>query len=342
MLSPIKKIPKLALILPAYNEADGLMQTVNQLQTIKNQLLAAGTIASGSFILIVDDGSTDQTYPIMLAAEQRNDDILTVKLSRNFGHQNALLAGLTEAIKLADITITLDADLQDNPAIIGQMVARYQAGAEVVYAVRDNRANDTWFKKNSALAFYRLASWLGVDLVPNHADFRLLSKKAVVALLALPERNLFLRAMVPLIGYPSAKVYYERGQRAAGVSKYPLKKMVQFAIDGITSFSVKPIKLVFNLGLIISSVAGIEIAYTLIEKMIGNPTAGWSSLMISIWLLGGLNIMAIAVIGTYIGKIFTEVKGRPRFQIEQETGVLQTARPAAKSWSNLPAYQRAQ
>lgn len=325
MIAERRQAPKLALILPAYNEEEMLVHTLSKLEQIKADLIQENKIATGSFILIVDDGSKDQTFSIMEEQEQLNEDILTVKLSRNYGHQPALIAGLQEAIKLADITITLDADLQDSPEIIGQMVDQYLAGKEIVYAVRSSRETDSWFKKNSALAFYRLAGWLGVELVPNHADFRLMSKVAVEALLAMPEKNLFLRAMVPLLGYPSGEVYYERAKREAGTSKYPLKKMLNFAIDGITSFSVKPIKLLFNLGLVVSSIAGIEIAYTIIEKLIGNPTAGWSSLMISIWLLGGLNLIAIGVIGTYIGKVFTEVKARPLFHIERETGVLRAA-----------------
>ncbi|MCK8617390.1 glycosyltransferase family 2 protein [Fructobacillus sp. M158] len=324
MLSTKGQAPKLALILPAYNEEEMLSHTLAKLKQIKADLIKEQKIATGSFILVVDDGSKDKTYAIMQEEGAREDGILAVKLSRNYGHQPALIAGLQESIKLADITITLDADLQDSPEIIGQMVDQYQAGNEIVYAVRSSRETDSWFKKNSALAFYKVAGWLGVELVPNHADFRLMSKTAVEALLAMPERNLFLRAMVPLLGYQSTEVYYERAKREAGTSKYPLKKMLNFAIDGITSFSVKPIKLLFNLGLLVSSVAGIEIAYTIIEKLIGNPTAGWSSLMISIWLLGGLNLIAIGVVGTYIGKVFTEVKGRPLFNIEKKTGVLDT------------------
>ena len=337
MLTQVKKTPKLSLILPAYNEEEMLQHTVSKLQGIKDDLIQQNKIATGSFILIVDDGSKDQTYTIMQSLEREHTDVLTIKLSRNFGHQPALIAGLSEAIKLADITITLDADLQDSPEIIGQMVDKYLEGNEIVYAVRSSRETDTWFKKNSALAFYKVAGWLGVELVPNHADFRLMSKTAVQALLAMPEKNLFLRAMVPLIGYPSAKVYYQRAKREAGTSKYPLKKMVNFAIDGITSFSVKPIKLLFNLGLVVSSIAGIEIIYTIVEKLIGNPTAGWSSLMISIWLLGGLNLIAIGVVGTYIGKVFTEVKGRPLFYIEQETGVLTTANVDHETKQNTKA-----
>ncbi|GAO99317.1 glycosyltransferase family 2 protein [Fructobacillus ficulneus] len=312
------QIPTLGLILPAYNEEEVLTTTLTTLRQIKQQLIEGHLIQADSFIMIVDDGSKDQTWPIIQKEEQDNGDIIGVKLSKNFGHQPALLAGMTEASKISDMMITLDADLQDNPGIITEMVEKYFEGNEIVYAVRSSRQTDTWFKRNSALAFYKLAGWLGVKMVPNHADFRLMSKTAVQALLAMPERNVFLRAMVPLVGYNSAKVYYERGERQAGTSKYPLKKMLSFAIDGITSFSIQPIRLLLHLGILVLGVAGIEIFYTLFEKVVGNPTAGWSSLMISIWLLGGLNLIALGVVGTYIGKIFTEVKHRPLFQIEKE------------------------
>ncbi|MBS9338587.1 glycosyltransferase family 2 protein [Fructobacillus sp. M2-14] len=312
------KKPVLALILPAFNEDEALLKTVTKLRQIKMDLIERQKVNAASFILIVDDGSKDDTYEIMTRLYESSQDIRTVKLSRNFGHQNALMAGLKEAIKVSDLTITLDADLQDNPDVISQMVECYLEGKDIVYAVRSNRESDSWFKKNSANAFYRVASWLGVELIPNHADFRLMSKRAVEALLKLPERNLFLRAMVPRVGFPSDTVSYVRSKRQAGESKYPLKKMLSFAVDGITSFSVKPLQLLFYLGILISSVAGIEITYTLLEKAFGDPTAGWSSLMISIWLLGGLNLTAFGIIGTYIGKIFTETKRRPLFFIEEE------------------------
>ncbi|GAP04361.1 glycosyltransferase family 2 protein [Fructobacillus tropaeoli] len=314
------KIPRLGLILPAYNEEEVLPTTLNVLQGIKASLVEQMLVSEDSFIMIVDDGSADKTWSIIQQQERQNSDIIGVKLSKNFGHQPALLAGMTESSKLADIMITLDADMQDNPDVIKQMVEKYLEGNEVVYAVRSSRQTDTWFKRNSALAFYKLAGWLGVKMVPNHADFRLMSKVAVKALLKMPERNVFLRAMVPLVGFQSAKVYYERGERQAGESKYPLKKMLSFAIDGITSFSTQPIRLLLHLGILVLGIAGVEIAYTVFEKIVGNPTAGWSSLMISIWLLGGLNLIALGVVGTYIGKIFTEVKHRPLFQIEREDG----------------------
>ncbi|MCT3044917.1 glycosyltransferase family 2 protein [Leuconostoc mesenteroides] len=313
--------PRLGLILPAYNEQEVLPTTLSKLNTIKETLIQKNLISDDSFIMVVDDGSVDNTWEIIQEKEQLNSDLIGVKLSRNFGHQSALLAGMSESIKLADIVITLDADLQDNPDIIQKMVLKYKAGNEIVYGVRSSRKTDTWFKRNTALTFYKISSFLGVEMVPNHADFRLMSRVAVLALLRLPERNVFLRAMVPLVGFQSDKVFYERGERQAGTSKYPLKKMLSFAIDGITSFSVQPIRLLFNLGILVISIASIEIVYTIFEKMIGNTEAGWSSLMISIWLLGGINLVAISIVGIYIGKIFTEVKQRPLFQIETETGL---------------------
>lgn len=258
--------PRLGLILPAYNEQEVLPTTLSKLNTIKETLIQKNLISDDSFIMVVDDGSVDNTWEIIQEKEQLNSDLIGVKLSRNFGHQSALLAGMSESIKLADIVITLDADLQDNPDIIQKMVLKYKAGNEIVYGVRSSRKTDTWFKRNTALTFFKISSFLGVEMVPNHADFRLMSRVAVLALLRLPERNVFLRAMVPLVGFQSDKVFYERGERQAGTSKYPLKKMLSFAIDGITSFSVQPIRLLFNLGILVISIASIEIVYTIFEK----------------------------------------------------------------------------
>ncbi|MDF7626826.1 glycosyltransferase family 2 protein [Leuconostocaceae bacterium ESL0723] len=313
-------VPRLGLILPAYNEEEVLKTTLTKLKIIRSEMIKAGKITDDSFIMFVDDGSKDRTWPLIREAQSRDQNILGVKLSRNFGHQSALLAGMTEANKLADAVITLDADLQDSPNVISEMVDRYNEGYDIVYGVRSSRKKDTWFKRNTAMAFYKLAGFLGVEIIPNHADFRLMSKVSVDALLALPERNVFLRAMVPLLGYPSTEVFYERGVRNGGKTKYPLKKMLSFAVDGITSFSVKPIRFLFDLGVLVVGIAGVQILYTLVQKMLGHAQAGWSSLMISIWLLGGLNLVAIGVVGIYIGKIFTEVKQRPRFQIENVAG----------------------
>ncbi|SCB95558.1 glycosyltransferase family 2 protein [Weissella bombi] len=321
--------PRLGLVLPAYNEQEVLPTTLSKLHDIKRDLIKDKLISANSFILVVDDGSSDETWHIIQEQELIHVELVGVKLSRNCGHQSALLAGMTEAVKLADIIITLDADLQDSPDVIKNMIMKYNEGNEIVYGVRSSRTEDTWFKRNTALAFYKIAALLGVKMVPNHADFRLMSCVAVKELLKMPERNVFLRAMVPLVGYRSAKVFYERHERQAGTSKYPLKKMLSFAIDGITSFSVEPIRILFGIGAFILGVAGIEIIYTLFAKMLGNAEAGWSSLMISIWLLGGINLTAISVVGVYIGKIFTEVKHRPLFHIEAETGTYLKSKQAS-------------
>lgn len=319
-MSSRKERPRLGLILPAYNEQEVLATTLAKLHDIKLGLIKDNLISMDSFILVVDDGSSDETWSIIQQKELTHADMIGVKLSRNFGHQSALLAGMTEGVKLADILITLDADLQDSPEVIQNMIIKYQEGNEIVYGVRSSRQEDTWFKRNTALGFYKLSALLGVEMIPNHADFRLMSGLAVQELLKMPERNVFLRAMVPLVGYPSTQVYYERHERQAGQSKYPLKKMLSFAIDGITSFSMQPIRVLFGIGSLVLSVAGIEIMYTIFAKMLGHTEAGWSSLMISIWLLGGVNLIAISMVGIYIGKIFTEVKHRPLFHIEDETG----------------------
>lgn len=241
-----------------------------------------------------------------------------LKFSRNYGHQNALLAGMSVAVKYSDMMITIDADLQDDVNAIPKMVEKYYEGYDVVYGVRNSRKTDTFFKRRTALAFYGLMRKLGVNLVPDSADYRLLSKRATESLLEFKEWNLFLRGMVPLVGYRSTKVYYARKERFAGESKYPLGKMLHFALDGITSFSIAPIHLILYLGLLTVAVSIVCMIYVIVEKCLGHVVSGWSSLMISIWLLGGIQLISISVIGEYIGKIFSEVKHRPRFTIEEE------------------------
>lgn len=241
-----------------------------------------------------------------------------LKFSRNYGHQNALLAGMSVAVKCSDMMITIDADLQDDVNAIPKMVEKYHEGYDVVYGVRNSRKTDTFFKRRRALAFYGLMRKLGVNLVPDSADYRLLSKRATESLLEFKERNLFLRGMVPLVGYRSAKVYYARKERFAGESKYPLGKMLHFALDGITSFSIAPIHLILYLGLLTVAVSIVCMIYVIVVKCLGQVVSGWSSLMISIWLLGGIQLISISVIGEYIGKIFSEVKHRPRFTVEEE------------------------
>ena len=307
---------KLAIVVPCYNEQEVLPQSLPVLQKVLQQLQSQQQISADSQIVFVDDGSQDQTWSLISQFSQTNANVAGIKLSRNFGHQNALLAGLS-TVSDADFIVTIDSDLQDDPQVIAQMVQQYYAGAEVVYGVRNNRDSDSRFKRTTAEGFYKFMNFLGVKLVPDSADFRLLSQRAAQVLLDYPERNLFLRGLVPLVGFSSAKVYYQRQPRAAGVSKYPLLKMLHFALDGITSFSVAPIKLIMGLGLVIVAVSLFLLIYTIIQKIRGDVVSGWSSLMISIWGLGGIQLICISVIGEYIAKIFNEVKRRPRFTIEK-------------------------
>ena len=307
---------KLAIVVPCYNEQEVLPQSLPVLQKVLQQLQSQQQISTDSQIVFVDDGSQDQTWSLISQFSQTNANVAGIKLSRNFGHQNALLAGLS-TVSDADFIVTIDSDLQDDPQVITQMVQQYYAGAEVVYGVRNNRDSDSRFKRTTAEGFYKFMNFLGVKLVPDSADFRLLSQRAAQVLLDYPERNLFLRGLVPLVGFPSAKVYYRRQPRAAGVSKYPLLKMLHLALDGITSFSVAPIKLIMGLGLVIVAVSLLLLFYTIIQKIRGDVVSGWSSLMISIWGLGGIQLICISVIGEYIAKIFNEVKRRPRFTIEK-------------------------
>lgn len=306
----------LTIIVPCYNEEEVLPETVKELGAVLEKMIQDKKVSSESNILFVDDGSKDRTWELISKYSSELGYVSGLKFSRNYGHQNALLAGMTTAVVYADLLITIDADLQDDINAIPKMVEKYHEGADVVYGVRNSRKTDTVFKRQTALAFYALMKKLGVDLVPDSADYRLLSKRATESLLQFDERNLFLRGMVPLVGFKSAKVYYARKERFAGESKYPLKKMIKFALDGITSFSVVPIKLIMGLGFVISIVGIAMFIYTIIQKVLGNVISGWTSLMTSIWVLGGVQLICISVIGEYVGKIFTEVKHRPRYTIE--------------------------
>ena len=308
----------LTVVIPCYNEEEVLPETIKELSQIMTKLISSNQINSQSKLLFVDDGSKDKTWSLIQKYSKDNEFVTGIKFSRNYGHQNALLAGMTTAVQHSDMIITIDADLQDDVNAIYEMVAKYHESIDVVYGVRNSRETDTAFKRQTALAFYGLMSKLGVDMVPNSADYRLMSKRATEGLLSFKERNLFLRGMVPLVGYPSAKVYYARKERFAGESKYPLKKMIKFALDGITSFSTVPIKLITNLGLLIVFVGICLFIYAIIRKVEGQVEAGWTSLMASMWLIGGIQLVCLSVIGEYIGKIFTEVKQRPRFTIEED------------------------
>lgn len=307
---------RLSIVVPCYNEKDVLYETSSRLTEVLNKLVSAGKVSSDSFVLFVNDGSTDNTWEIIKELFENNKFIYGLNLAGNVGHQNALMAGLMTAKEMCDVMISIDADLQDDVNVIETMVDKYKEGFDIVYGVRSSRKADTFFKRNSALAFYKLMKGLGVHSVYNHADYRLMSKRAVEQLSCFKERNLFLRGIVPLIGYNTTCVYYERNERYAGESKYPLRKMINFAIDGITSFSVKPVRLIAGTGfslLIISVLASIYVIYAVST---GHAVAGWASIMLSIWFIGSIILISIGVIGEYIGKIYIEVKERPRYNIE--------------------------
>ena len=307
---------KLYLVIPCYNEEEVLHETSKRLLDKMNTMIERELIHKDSKILFVNDGSKDKTWSIIEELHNQNDMFSGVNLSRNKGHQNALLAGLMTAKEYADMTISLDADLQDDIDVIDKFVEEYYNGSDIVYGVRSSRETDTFFKRTTALGFYKFMNTLGVDVVYNHADYRLMSKRALEGLSEFKEANLFLRGIVPLIGYKFSIVEYERHERFAGESKYPLKKMLTFAWDGITSFSVKPIRIITSLGFFIFFISFIAIIYSLVSKFMGNAQAGWTSLTASIWMIGGIQLLSLGVIGEYIGKIYTETKRRPRFIIK--------------------------
>lgn len=305
----------LYLVIPCYNEEEVLQETAKRLLVKINNMISKEIISKDSKILFVNDGSKDKTWSIIEELHTKDNIFSGINLSRNRGHQNALLAGLMTAKEYADMTISLDADLQDDVDVIDKFVEQYYEGSDVVYGVRSSRQTDTFFKKSTALLFYKFMKGLGVDMVYNHADYRLMSKRALDGLSEFTEVNLFLRGMVPLVGYKYSIVEYERHERFAGESKYPLKKMISFALDGITSLSIKPIRLISGLGFTIFFVSVIALIYSFIVKFIGNTITGWTSLTISIWMLGGVQLLCLGVIGEYIGKIYNETKRRPRFII---------------------------
>lgn len=304
-------------VIPCYNEEEVLPETVKRLTDKLERLIKDGKADEQSRMLFVDDGSRDNTWELIESYTKENPYAAGLKLSRNRGHQNALLAGLMTAKDHCDCAISLDADLQDDIEVIDQFIDKYNDGCEVVYGVRSSRKKDTAFKRGTAQSYYKFMKMLGVDIVYNHADYRLMGKRALEGLAEYKEVNLFLRGIVPLIGFRSDYVYYERAERFAGESKYPLKKMLKFAVDGITSFSVKPLKLISNLGMVICALSVIGLIYTLISWITGSSVAGWASIMCSIWFLGGLQMLCIGIVGTYVGKIYSEVKQRPRFIIEK-------------------------
>ena len=307
----------LYMVLPCYNEEEVLPETAKQLKQKYQALISTGKISSKSRIVFVNDGSRDRTWSIIQELHEQDKMFSGVNLSRNRGHQNALLAGLMEAKKYADMVISMDADLQDDIGVIDSMVEEYYKGNDVVYGARSARDKDTWFKRTTAESFYKLTNALGGEVVFNHADCRLMSKRALSGLEQYKEVNLFLRGIVPMIGYPSTVVTYERNERFAGESKYPLKKMLSFAMEGITSLSTKPIRFVTTGGVLFFVIAIIMMIYTVVRYFMGGTVPGWSSILISVWFVGGVQMIALGIIGEYIGKIYMEAKQRPRFIVEQ-------------------------
>ena len=313
------KTQKLTIVIPAYNEEEILVSSVHRLIDIEDQIATRsnqGLQEIRADILIVDDGSKDRTWELIEQLHQESSRVCGLRFSRNFGHQSALIAGLTEAVKTADMLVTIDADLQDDPDKIPDMVNLYAAGDDIVYGVRNNRDSDSWFKRTTAQGYYRTLRTLGVELVPNHADFRLMSKRATETLLNYHERNLFIRGIIPKLGFKTGQVEYKRTPRLAGESKYPFKKMVAFAWDGITSLTIAPIRLILILGMVACLLAIGMVVYAVILKILGLTVHGWSSLMVSMWFLGGVQLISLGVIGEYIGKLMTEIKGRPRYTIQ--------------------------
>lgn len=307
----------LYVVIPCYNEEAVLDETSNRLCTKMEKMMESGKISQESRVIFVNDGSKDGTWGLIQELHEQNPLFGGINLSRNRGHQNALLAGLMTVKEYADMVISMDADLQDDINAMDEMVDKYLNGIDIVYGVRSNRAKDTFFKKFTAEGFYKIMRFLGADTVFNHADYRLMSKRAIEGLAQFEEVNLFLRGVIPLVGYPSDFVYYERGERFAGESKYPLRKMLAFAIEGITSLSVKPIRLITFLGFFIFLMSIVMLVYSFVRHFMGATIVGWTTLMVSVWAIGGLILLSLGVVGEYIGKIYLETKGRPRFIVER-------------------------
>lgn len=307
---------KLYVVVPCYNEEAVLNETSKRMAELFNKMINDGLIAPESRVAFVDDGSRDKTWQMIEELTKENTLFAGIRLAHNAGHQNAVLGGLMTVMDDCDCAISIDADLQDDINVIPEMVTKFREGYDVVYGVRNKRTTDTWFKRTTAIGFYKLMNVMGVKIVFNHADYRLMSKRALKSLAHYPERNVFLRGIVPTIGFRSTSVYYDRAERFAGESKYPLKKMLSFAFDGITSFSISPIRLISAIGLVACVFAVIMAIYTLVTKLTGHSDSGWASLMLSIWFIGGVQLLSLGLIGEYIGKMYKEVKRRPRFIIE--------------------------
>ena len=309
----------LYIVVPCYNEEDILPDSGNKLIQKIRLLITDKVISSDSKILFVDDGSKDKTWNLISDFCNSNKDIHGIKLSRNRGHQNALIAGLMTAKECADMVISMDADLQDDLNAIDKMIEKHYEGADIVYGVRSSREKDGFFKRSTAQSFYKMMKWLGVETVYNHADYRLMSKRALDALAQYKEVNLFLRGIVPLLGFETDYVYYERGERTAGESKYPLRKMIAFAWEGVTSLSITPIRFITSLGTTLFIISLFMMIYSIVRKLMGATVVGWSSTIVSLWMIGGLVLLSIGIVGEYIGKIYLETKARPRYIVEEET-----------------------
>ena len=314
----MKKTDTLYILMPCYNEEKVIENSVCELTSVLKQLKKKKKISKKSRLFIIDDGSSDSTVSIIRSLMTDNNYVSGLVLSRNYGQQNALMCGLKHISDKADMVITIDADLQDDISVIEEMILKYYDGIDVVYGVRKSRKKDSFFKRNTAQFFYRFMTKMGVEIVYNHAEFRLLSKRVINELDGFEERNLFLRGIIPLIGFSSDKVYYERKKRMGGTSKYSLKKMINLALDGITSFSIKPIRLIFNLGLIMLVLSFVVIMYSIAVKLLGKTVSGWTFIVCSIWLISGIQMISLGIIGEYIGKIYSETKKRPRYIIKEE------------------------
>jgi glycosyltransferase involved in cell wall biosynthesis len=310
--------PLLNIVVPCYNEEEVIAETIKQLSAVLDNLIKINLVSPHSLLLLVDDGSRDRTWELIEKHHSDNTYVTGLKLARNVGHQNALLAGLMVAKEQADCVISIDADLQDDLSTIEKFVIEFHKGIEIVYGIRQSRESDTFFKRNTALVFYKIMAKMGAQIEYNHADFRLMSKRALDQLEKFKEVNLFLRGVVPLIGFKATKVYYDRHERFAGESKYPLKKMIGFALDGITSLSVTPIRFVTLAGFLLFLVSLAAGVYAITSKLSGNTVSGWASLMVSVWFIGGIQLVSMGLIGEYVGKIYKEVKHRPLYIIEKK------------------------
>lgn len=314
-----KMIPRLIIVIPCYNEQEVLPITAPQFLAKINQLAAEGLISGDSRVMFVNDGSKDDTWNIIQQLADQDEHYIGIAQSRNRGHQNAVLAGLMEAKDMCDITISIDCDGQDDINAMDEMVKAYLEGCEIVYGVRSKRDTDTFFKRFTAESFYKLLNSMGAEVVFNHADYRLISSRALQELAKFKEVNIFLRGMVPLVGFKSTSVYYERSERAAGKSHYPLSKMLALAFDGITSLSIKPIKMIIGMGVFVAFISFIGIIWAVVEAILGKTVMGWASTTCIICFLSGVQLISVGVIGEYIGKIYMEVKQRPRYIISDRT-----------------------